>query len=43
MLGKRTHLQVIQQQSKQNTANLQLQTYKKNQSTFFIIQHRRRL
>ena len=31
MLGKSTHLAVIPQQSTQNTANLPLQTYEKNQ------------
>ena len=36
MLGKSTHLQVIPQQSTQNTANLPLQTYEKNQRTFFM-------
>ena len=35
MLGKSTHLAVIPQQSIQNTANLALQTYEKNQWTFF--------
>ena len=30
-------------QSTQNTANLPLQTYEKNQWTFFIVQHGRRL
>ena len=39
MVGKSTHLQVIPQQSTQNTANLPLQTYEKNQLTFFIVQH----
>ena len=34
MLGKSTHLAVIPQQSTQNTANLPLQTYEKNQWTF---------
>ena len=37
MLGKSAHLQVIQQQSTQYTANLPLQTYYKNQWTFFIV------
>ena len=36
MLGKSTHLQVIPKQSTQNTANLPLQTYKKNQWTFLL-------
>ena len=36
MLGKSTHLQVIPQQSTQNTANLSLQTCEQNQWTFFI-------
>ena len=35
MLGKSTHLQVIPQQSNQNTANLRLQTCETNQWTFF--------
>ena len=43
MVGKSTRLQVIPQQSTQNTANLPLQTYEKNQCTFFIVQHGRRL
>ena len=34
MVGKSTHLQVISQQSTQNTANLPLHTYEKNQRTF---------
>ena len=36
MLGKITHLQVIPQQSTQNTANLPLQTYEKDQQIFFV-------
>ena len=40
---KSAHLQVIPQQSTQNTANLPLQTYDKNHWTFFIVQHGRRL
>ena len=43
MVGKSTCLQVIPQQSTQNTANLPLQTYEKNQCTFFIVQHGRQL
>ena len=35
ILGKSAHLQIIPQQSTQNTANLLLQTYEKNQWTFF--------
>ena len=35
MLGKSTHLQVIPQQSTQNTANLPLQTCKKTSEHFF--------
>ena len=36
MLGKSTHLQVIPQQSTQNTANLPLQTFENNQRTFLL-------
>ena len=36
MVGKSTHLQVIPRQSTQNTANLPLQTYEKNQWTFLL-------
>ena len=43
MVGKRTHLQLIPQKSKQNAANLLLQTYDKNQWTFFVVRHERRL
>ena len=43
MVGKRTHLQVIPQQSTQNTANLPLQTYATNQWTIFVVRHGRRL
>ena len=43
MVGKSTHLQVISQQSTQNTANLPLQSYEKNQWTFFVVQHGRQL
>ena len=43
MLEKSAHLQVIPQQSTQNTANLALQAYEKNQWTFFIVQHGRQL
>ena len=39
MVGKSTRLQVIPQQSTQNTANLPLQTYEKNQGTFFVVQN----
>ena len=37
MLGKGTHFQVILHQSTQNTANLPLQTRKKNPWNFFIV------
>ena len=37
MVGKSARLAVIPQQSTQNTANLPLQTYEKNQSTFFLL------
>ena len=43
MVGKSAHLQVIPQQSTQNTANLPLQTRDKNQGTFFITQRGGRL
>ena len=43
MVEKSTHLQVIPQQSTQNTAKLPLQAYEKNQPTFFIVQRGRRL
>ena len=36
MLRKGTHLAVIPQQNTQNTANLPLQTYEKNQWTFLL-------
>ena len=36
MVGKSTHLQVILQQSTQNTATLQLQTGDKNQWAFLL-------
>ena len=36
MLGKSIYLQVIPQKSTQNTANLPLQTCKKNQWTFSL-------
>ena len=37
MAGKIAHIQIIPQQSAQNTANLLLQTYEKNQRTYFIV------
>ena len=37
MVGKSTILQVIPQQSTQNTANLSIQTYGKNQRTFLLL------
>ena len=36
MVGKSTHLQVIPQQSTQNTANLPLQTYEKTSELFLL-------
>ena len=42
MVGKDTNLQVILQQSTQNTTNLPLQTCEKNQWTFFVVKHERR-
>ena len=36
-LRKGTHLHAVPQQSTQNTTNLGLQTYKKNQWTFLVI------
>ena len=36
MVGKSTYLQVIPQQSTQNTADFPLQTYEKNQCTFLL-------
>ena len=38
---KNTRLQVIPQQSTQNTANFPLPTYGENRWTFFIVQHGR--
>ena len=38
--GYSSHLQVIPQQSTQNTANLPLQTYEENQPAFFFVQHK---
>ena len=43
MVGKRTHLHDIPQKSTQNAANLPLQTHDKNQWTFFVVLHERRL
>ena len=36
MLGKSTHLQIVPQQSTQNTTESRLQTYEENQKTFLM-------